>query len=393
MKKILPVFCLYLAALLALPHHARSDQDKVYVGMNAEFSHPTSTSDDAIRQGILIAIDEINRTGGVLGGRRIELVERDNRSVPARAVQHNRELADKPDMVAVFGGKFSSAIIESLPVIHEKKLLMMTPWSANNKVVDNGYRPNYVFRLSITDTWAVDAMLNHALKNGLTSIGLLLPNNSWGRSNDEVIQKFVAGKPRMKITTTQWYNYGEKSLSEKYSAILKSGAKAVVLVAIETEGSLLVREMAQLPRSRRLPVISHASITGGDFVKMAGEALHNVDMVFPQTYYLSEGGNGRAKSVLEEAKRLFGIRSPAEIKSPMGLVHAYDLMQILARAINQAGSTDRARVHAALENITDYDGLIMHYSQPFTEGRHDALSLQNVTMSRYDVQGIIRKIK
>ncbi len=108
------------------PVHSHADDRKVYVGLNAEASHPTSTSDDAIKQGMLIAIDEINRAGGVLGGRKLALVEKDNRSVPARAVQNNREFAAMPDLVAVFGGKFSSAIIESLPLLHELKLPMMT---------------------------------------------------------------------------------------------------------------------------------------------------------------------------------------------------------------------------------------------------------------------------
>ena len=50
----------------------------VRIGLDAEFSHLTSTADDAIRMGMLTAIDEINGAGGVLGGRKLELVERDN---------------------------------------------------------------------------------------------------------------------------------------------------------------------------------------------------------------------------------------------------------------------------------------------------------------------------
>ena len=60
--------------------------EPVLVGIDAEFSDATSTSDDAIRLGIRLAIEEINAAGGVLGGRPLKLVERDNRSVPARGV-------------------------------------------------------------------------------------------------------------------------------------------------------------------------------------------------------------------------------------------------------------------------------------------------------------------
>ncbi len=394
MKRISLSLCiLVIATLLLSPIPGRAGAGKVYIGLNAEGTHPTSTSDDAIKQGLLVAIDEINRSGGVLGGRKLELIEKDNRSIPARAVQNNRELAAIPDLVAVFGGKFSSAIIESLPLIHELKLPMMTPWSANNKVIDNGFTPNYAFRLSLSDTWVVNAIMSHVRNKGYDKVGLMLVVNSWGRSNAEAMQKYVAANPQIQITSTQWYNYGEKTLAEQYDVLLKSGAQAVIMVAIETEGALLVKEVAQLPAKQRLPIIGHASIVGGDLFKMAGDALGKVDLVFPQTYNLHESGGERAKSVIAAAQRLFGFKAPVDIKSPMGFVHAYDLMHILALAVNKAGSTNRIAVHDALEELSEYDGLIMRYAQPFTKTSHDALSLQNVTMARYDSSGRIRSIK
>jgi branched-chain amino acid transport system substrate-binding protein len=148
---------------------ARADAGKVYVGLNVEAGHVTSTSDDAIRQGIQIAIEEINRSGGVLGGRKLELIVRDNRAVPARAVAHYRELAGTKDLVAVFCGKFSSAVIESLPLIHEKELVLLSPWASNDMVIKNGYVPNYAFRLSLNDGWAIPAMMGYAKKRGFST--------------------------------------------------------------------------------------------------------------------------------------------------------------------------------------------------------------------------------
>ena len=80
----LALLCLLLI-LPGLPVGARAAAP-VLIGLDAEFGHLTSTSDDAIRMGILTAIDEINAAGGVLGGRPLELVTRDNRSIPAREI-------------------------------------------------------------------------------------------------------------------------------------------------------------------------------------------------------------------------------------------------------------------------------------------------------------------
>jgi len=372
---------------------ARSDAGKVYVGLNAEIGHATSTSDDAIRQGILIAIDEINRSGGVLGGRKLELIVRDNRAVLARAAAHYRELAGTKDLVAVFCGKFSSAVIESLPLIHERKLVLLDPWAANDKLVENGYSPNYAFRLSLKDSWAVPAMMGYARKREFIKVGLLLINTNWGRNNHEVVKRHLAAKPGISVVDTQWFNYGDNSVMTQYRSIRKAGANAVVYIGIEPEGAILVREVAALPPGERLPIVSHWSVAGGDFPAMTGKALEKVDLAFVQTFDLHHDQRKGTQRLLAVANRLFNMKSFSEVKSPCGLAHAYDLTRILAMAIEKAGSTDRRKVHDALERLGRYEGLIRVYDPPFTSTRHEALSSENVFMARYDMEGLISAIR
>jgi len=392
MKKVF-VFLLVAVFTMTLSATSHSSDNKIYIGLNAEFGHITSTSDDAIKQGILIAVDEINRSGGVLGGRKLALITRDNRAVVARSIQNNKELAAMHDLVAVFCGKFSSAVIESLPVIHELGLILLDPWAANDKVIDNGYDPNYAFRLSLKDSWAVPAMMRYAKKQGFTKLGVILINTSWGRNNLDVIKHYVARNADIQITEVQWFNYGDKSLLDKYNAVLRSGAQAVLLVAIEAEGAALVKDIARLPLQKRLPVISHWAIAGGDFPALTGPALGKVNLAFVQTFDLHTNKSDRARSVLATARRLFKISEFSEVKSPAGLAHAYDLTRILALAINKAGSTDRKKIRNALEQVTKYYGLIKFYEQPFTGSNHEALGPDNLFMARYNSDGTIEEIK
>ena len=121
-------FLLVLATTMAVA----AEKKPVYVGLDAELGYAGSTSAQAIRMGMLIAMEEINQAGGVLGGRPLKLIERDNKSLPARALENLKELAAQPDLVAVFGGRFSPTFIESLPLIHELKLPLIAPWSAGS---------------------------------------------------------------------------------------------------------------------------------------------------------------------------------------------------------------------------------------------------------------------
>jgi branched-chain amino acid transport system substrate-binding protein len=163
----------------------------------------------------------------------------------------------------------------------------------------------------------------------------------------------------------------------------------VVLVANDDEGAILVKEVAALPKERRLPIISHWGITGGDFVGQAGEALQQVDFRVIQTFSFFKADPERLARVLDTTKRLFGIGRAEDIVSPVGFAHAYDLTHILARAIDLAGTTQRAAVRDALEKVEGYQGLVKRFDHPFTATRHEALTEDELLMARYNAAGIL----
>jgi branched-chain amino acid transport system substrate-binding protein len=357
----------------------------VYIGLDAEFGHKSSSSAQAIQQGMQIAIDEVNQAGGVLGGRKLELVTRDNRSVTAIGVDNLRELAQMPDLVAVFGGKFSPIYIECVPVAHELGIPLLDPWGSADRITDHGRHPSYTFRLSLKDEWAGPAFIRFAKQQYKAArLGVLLPNTSWGRSNQEAIEK-AAAAAGVSLVGQRWYNWGDPSLMAQYGELRSAGAQAIILVANETEGSVLVKEIASLPEAQRLPVISHWGVTGGDFAGMTGDALQKVDVSVIQTFTFIGLDTPASRRVVAAMRRDYGVGSASLIKSPVGVAHAYDLTHLLVRAISKAGSTDRSKIREALEQLGPYDGLVRRYAKPFSAERHDALSAENVFFARYTV--------
>lgn len=364
----------------------------VVIGLDAEFGYKNSTSAEAISTGIKIAIEEINRAGGVLGGRPLALEERANHSVPARSIENIRELARNPNLVAVFCGRFSPAVLESVPVIHELGLPLLDPWGAADAIIDNGHSPNFAFRLSLRDSWAMPAMLRHAAGKGASRIGLLLLNTSWGRSNLKAAEEYVAARPELRIVGTHWFNWNDKTFVDKYRALLAAGAQALVLVANANEAATLLSEVAALPASERLPIVSHWGVTGGDLHAAAGQALRTLDFSVVQTYSFIGDERPLPQAVAQAAALRFGVAGTRQIPSPVGVAHAYDLTRILALAIGRAGSTDRKAIRDSLERVGPYRGLIKTYEQPFTPTWHEALSPDEVFMAVYAADGAIERI-
>src|SRR5437764_9703106 len=78
--------------------------DPIKIGHVAALSGASAQSGEAITRGIQVAIDEINAKGGLLGGRKLELVQRDDESVPPKGIVAARELISREKVVAIFGG-------------------------------------------------------------------------------------------------------------------------------------------------------------------------------------------------------------------------------------------------------------------------------------------------
>lgn len=378
-----------LLLLCAACAGAQAQPLPVRVGLDAEFGLDNSTSAQAVELGMRTAIAEINRAGGVLGGRPVELVTRDHRSIPARGIRNIEEFARMTDLVAVFGGRFSPVIIEELPTLKATRTLFMAPWSSADGIIDNDMHPNYVFRLSLRDSLAMPKLLQTAHKRGLGRVGLLLTNTSWGRSNLAAAEKFAATHKEISIVQTAWYNWRDQTLVAKYQALRKAGARAVILVANDDEAAVLVREVAALPKSERIPILSHWGVTGGEFVRQAGPALNQVDFSVIQTFSFFRAEPRALARFMASAAAVSPVRRIEDIQGPVGVAHAYDLMHILAKAIDLAGSTDRKAVRDALEKLRLHRGLVKTYAPPFTATRHEALGSKELLIARYRADGVL----
>jgi branched-chain amino acid transport system substrate-binding protein len=360
----------------------------IVIGLSAEFGVKNSVAAQSIEKGILLAIDEINADGGVLGGRKLQLDSRDDRGVPARGKDNFTEFAANPDVIAVFSGRFSPVTIELAPLTNQLKLLLLCPWSAADAITRQP-SPNYVFRLSMTDTWAMERMQDYARSRGFKQVALMLPNTAWGRSSEAAFLQYQKKHRNMRHVSLK-YNWGETDFREKIQEAINFGSDAIILVSNESEGVPIIQQIAEFPPDKRLPIISHWGITGGDFAKMAGNALQSVDLAVVQTFTFNDASREKTKKVAKNAERLFG-HDIKQLHAQVGFAHAYDLAHLLALAINKAGSSNRYAVRDALEQLGAYQGLVREYRRPFTKMDHEALDKSQLFMGRFDQFGNVQK--
>ncbi len=377
MRRVLALLAgLAALALFGQPALAQS-KDPIKVGLDAAVSGGSAASGEAIKRGIQIAIDEINAKGGLLGGRKLELVIRDDEGNPAKGITIARELVEREKAVVVFGGLHTTVALAEVPIWHELRTPYMGVWAAGTEVTRNGQKPNYAFRVSANDDYADKFLVRYAtdvLKK--SKPGLLLENTAWGQSNEVGLNKWL-GQKNLKPVGIEKFNWNDPDMSPQLLRLKNAGADVVILVANAPEGAQVVKSRAKIGWD--VPMIAHWGISGGRFAELTGDLSDGV--AFLQTYSFFGKQNEKGQAVLKALKDKYGVKGPEDVIAPVGTANAYDGMMLVAMAVEQAGSTDGPKVRDALENLkAEYHGLIKTYKHPFTPDQHDALTDQDYLM-------------
>ena len=149
LKKLLSssFFALQLALTLALTTFSGWAATTVKIGEVDPLTGGVSQFGIGCHQGYVLAFDEINRGGGILG-QKLELVTEDNQSKPGQSSTAVRKLITQDKVIAILGDATSSATLEAAPIAQDDKIPMITPTATNPRITEVG---DFIFRVCFLD--------------------------------------------------------------------------------------------------------------------------------------------------------------------------------------------------------------------------------------------------
>jgi branched-chain amino acid transport system substrate-binding protein len=354
--------------------------EPVKVGLVAALSGQSAKSGEGITRGLTIAIDEINARGGVLDGRPLTLIRRDDESNPSKGLLAARELIHQEKAAVLFGGIDSPVSLAIVPVVNKEHIPFMGVWAAATSITRNGADPNFVFRVSAVDVLVDKALVQHAVKKyGAKRPGMLLINNPWGESNE---QGLTAAMADMQLSTAgiEKFEPNDVEMVPQLSRLKAAQADTILLVATVAPGAQVMKALTRL--GWNVPVVSHWGISGGRFPELAGAAAGHVDFIQTYSFFGPQSAVGQKVLAALQAKYQ-DVKGPGDVIPPVGVANAYDAMHLMALAIQKAGSTDGEKIRQGLYAIETYQGLIKTYNKPFSPDNHDALNENDYLMVRY----------
>jgi branched-chain amino acid transport system substrate-binding protein len=369
-----------LAIVLAVAAAPAWAQQPIKIGLVTALSGQSARAGEAITRGLQVAIDEINAKGGLLNGRKLELLRRDDESIPAKGVIAARELYFKEKVAVLIGGLDSPVALAIVPIANDNKLPFMDPWAAGTPITKNGAKDNYVFRVSAVDELVDKAMLQYAQKTyNAKKPGMILVNNPWGESNEKGLTAALAEK-KMKAAGIEKFEGNDVDVVPQLSRLRSAGTDVLFLVGNVGPSSQVVKSLDRM--GWMPPIVSHWGPAGGRFTELAGPSAKNVHFV--QTYSFFGNQSPVGQKVLKALMAKYpDVKGAGDVTPAVGVANAYDAMMLSALAIQNAGSTDGRKIRDGYYKIGKHEGLIKTYDKPFTPDNHDALNENDYVWAQF----------
>jgi len=330
-----------MAALAVLGTAARA-QDEIKVGEYASLTGGQASYGISTNNAILLGIEEINKSGGVLG-RSLKLVVEDDRSTPGESATIVRKLIASDKVVAILGEFASSRSLEGGPICQENKVPMISPGSTNPKVTEIG---DYIFRCCFMDSFQGTVMAKFALAKGYKRAAVLTDEKQDYSKGLAQYFKEVFTKNGGEIVKEQSYSSGDKDFRAQLTSLKMAKPDVIFLPGYYNEVALIGRQARQF--GVKVPFMGGDGWEGDSLLKVAGNSL---DGCYFSTHFSADNQDALIQGFIQKYKAKYG--SVPDCQAALG----YDSVKILAEAIKRAGGTDAAALRNAIAATKDFAGV------------------------------------
>ena len=352
-------------AAFSLPAQAA---DPIKIGVSGPFTGGSSSMGVSMRDGVKLAIAEINKAGGVLG-RPLEAVERDDEARNEVGVQIAQELINKEKVVATVGYINTGVALASQRFYQEAEIPVFNN-VATGTVITQQFakeRANYVFRNAAPDLIQAPMIVDEAItRRGFKKPAILADSTNYGQLGRDDLEKALAAKG-VKAVATEKFNIGDTDMTAQLLRAKEAGADVILTYGIGPELAQIANGQAKL--GWKVPLVGSWTLSMANFIDTSG--ANGNGAVMPQTF-VQLGNTPKRTAFIKAYQDAYKIdRMP----SPVSAAQGYDSIYLLAAAIKQAGGTEGRKIKDALENLdTKVEGVVTTYDKPFSKTDHEAIT-------------------
>ena len=301
---------------------------------------------EASRNGTQFTIDMVNEAGGVLGGRKLELIAYDNKSDQLESVNVVKRLITEDGVVAVIGTNSSGSNIAVAPIGEENHVPIIATYATNPRVTqpEEGVLMKYTFRVCFTDPYQGSVIADFAYGDLGARKAAVLYEISSDYSvglRDFFVQRWeeLGGE----LVADEAFKTGDVEFRAQLTSIKEAAPDVVIMPFLAKEVALAAKQARDLGIT--VPFIGGDGWPSPTLLEMAASAVEGS--------YFVDHTNVNAENV-QEYRAAYEERFGKDIQ--VNAIMTHDAVLVLVAAIEKAGSADPEKIRDALENLDPVKG-------------------------------------
>jgi len=344
------IFCILMVVLaLVLPGCEKAETPPaqeaapIKVGAILAVTGPASFLGAPESKTLEMLVEKINASGGV-NGAKIELTIMDSGASPEKAISMAKQLIDEEKVLAILGPSTSGETMAIKNICQEGETILLSCAAAETIVNPVA---SYVFKTPQKDSDAARRIGQTMKDLGISKVGVVTSNAGFGIAGGKQLAAILP-EYGITIAISETYDKNATDLTDVLTKLKGENVQAVVNWSIVPAQSLVAKNMKQIGLD--VPLFQSHGFGNIKYVEAGGEAANGT--IFPCGRLLVADvlpDDHAQKKVLTEYKTDYESRYQEDASTFGG--HAYDALTILVEGIKKAGSTEAAKVRAAIETL------------------------------------------
>lgn len=337
-KKVMTVFSVVVAALMVLSFTAcsKADANTIKIGGIYPLSGPVAVYGVEAKNGVAIAVEEINAAGGV-NGKMIELIAEDDEGNPEKSVNAYKKLTAKDNVKMIIGSLTSGCTQAITSLAQSQNVIVVAPAATMESITDAG---DYIFRVCFIDPFQGTVGAKFAAENlGKKKAAVLYDvGNDYSVGLYENFKKGFVGAGG-NLVAEESYNTGDKDFNAQLTKIKNANPDVIYLPDYYSTVALIAKQL----RAQGINVPIIGADGWGGITENAGKEVLNG---FYSDHYAADSTDSKVIEFVSKYKDTFNSTPTAF--AALG----YDAMYVIKDAIVASKSTDVAKIRDALAKTT-----------------------------------------
>ncbi len=333
-------------------------KEPVRIGAIEILTGPNSRYGIAIQRGFDLALEDVNKAGGVLGGRPLAITYEDSAGAKEQALNAARKLIGRDKVPLVLGPTLSNEMFAAGPIANERKVPIVGTSTTASGITAIG---PYVFRTSLPESDVIPVTLKTAqTKLGVKKVAVMYGNDDAFTKSAYDVMKAALETLKIEVITTETFGSKDSDFSAQLTKIKSLNPDAVVLSALVEAAAGIELQARQLGIAKGVPFIGGNGLNSPKLGDIAGEAADGTIVGSP--WFIGKKDPANQKFV--QAFKAKYNDDPDQFAA-----QAFDTLHIVAKALDAAGAPDSEKIKDALLKTT-YTGVMGPFS--FTPNRDPA---------------------